>query len=584
MKKMLLILTVACGSFFASAQVSVTGISPAAVVGDYVFEWADPAGGDWACPDFNIGGTFVEDTLALVDDGTPGTNPQGNPISAEGCFPLINGVDVSGKIAVIYRNTCEFGAKALNAQNAGAVGVIIINRDDEVVPMGGGADGLSVTIPVVMLSSSAGQLITNQMLNGSVVMFLGNKLALYANDAGSSQSLMMATRVGSMPKFMADNGYSNMIGIEVTNFGANPNNVTVNATINGPSGEVYNENVGPVSMITGDVLSIFDGEANSFPPFTLPSYEVGDYTLTYTIDLGVADDAPADNVFSTNFSITEEGTNGGVLSLASSSAGNLVSNTYPSNAETDYKACMVYQSTYPSNITGVEGVYFSVGTDTSVNDLLNAEIFVEIFEWNDPWVDVSAGFNGNITFDNLNQVGAASHFPASEDDNEDVIYQALTTPVILQDNQRYLMCLQTFAPEYYFGFDNDIDYNANYSIYLQPISPVNVDGTWYSGWSGTSALSMGLKMAANVGLEEFANVQGNAYPNPANDVVTVSVAAQGNANLTITDVSGKTAYEGAIDLASGKADVNVSALETGMYIFNVKFENGQTSQFNVVKR
>lgn len=581
MKKMLLILTVACGSFFASAQVSVTGISPAAVVGDYVFEWADPAGGDWACPDFNVGGTFVQGPLRLVETGEPGTNPQGNPISQEGCAPLTN--DLTDFIAVIYRNTCEFGAKALNAENAGAIGVIIINRDDEVVPMGGGADGLNVTIPVVMLSSSAGQLITTQMGLGEVVMFLGNKLGLYANDAGSSQSSMMATRVGSMPKFMADNGYSSMIGIEVTNFGSNTNPVTVTAVIDGPSGEVYNETVGPVSMDMGDTLSIFDGNPNSFPQFTMPSYEVGDYTLTYSIDLGVADDAPADNVFSTNFSITEEGSNGGVLSLASSMNGDLVSNTYPSNATTDYKACMVYQSTYPSDITGVEGVYFSVGTDTSVNDLMNAEIFVEIFEWNDPWVDVSGGFAA-VTFDNLNQVGAASHFPASEDDNEDVIYQALNTPVILVDNQRYLMCLQTFAPEYYFGYDNDIDYNANYSIYLQPISPVNVDGTWYSGWSGTSAPTIGLKMASNVGLEEFANVSGNAYPNPANDVVTVSVAAQGNANLTITDVSGKTAYQGAIDLATGTADVNVSSLETGMYIFNVKFENGQTSQFNVVKR
>ena len=62
----------------------------------------------------------------MVDDGLPETNAQGNPISAEGCNPLIN--NLTGKIAVIYRNTCEFGAKALNAQNAGAIGVIIIKN------------------------------------------------------------------------------------------------------------------------------------------------------------------------------------------------------------------------------------------------------------------------------------------------------------------------------------------------------------------------------------------------------------------------------------------------------------------------
>ena len=46
----------------------------------------------------------------FAEDGTTGLNPQGNPISQEGCNPLIN--DLTGKIAVIWRNTCEFGAKA----------------------------------------------------------------------------------------------------------------------------------------------------------------------------------------------------------------------------------------------------------------------------------------------------------------------------------------------------------------------------------------------------------------------------------------------------------------------------------------
>ena len=43
------------------------------------------------------------DTLMFVDDGTPGSNPQGNPVAAEGCNPLVN--NLTGKIAVIYRNT-----------------------------------------------------------------------------------------------------------------------------------------------------------------------------------------------------------------------------------------------------------------------------------------------------------------------------------------------------------------------------------------------------------------------------------------------------------------------------------------------
>jgi hypothetical protein len=39
-----------------------------------------------------------------------------------------------------------------------------------------------------------------------------------------------------------------------------------------------------------------------------------------------------------------------------------------------------------------------------------------------------------------------------------------------------------------------------------------------------------------------------------------------------------------LNLINGKADVNISTLDAGIYIFNVALENGKTSQFNVVKK
>ena len=90
MKKVLLSLLALTTFVFANAQISVRGVSPAAVATNFDFTWADPGGGDWTCPDFNIANTFVEDTLMLVDDGTAGLNPQGNPVSAEGCNPPVS--------------------------------------------------------------------------------------------------------------------------------------------------------------------------------------------------------------------------------------------------------------------------------------------------------------------------------------------------------------------------------------------------------------------------------------------------------------------------------------------------------------
>ena len=56
----------------------------------------------------------MEGTAVLVDDGTAA--------DSLGCGVLVNNAAISGNIAVVYRGTCEFGVKALNAQNAGAIG------------------------------------------------------------------------------------------------------------------------------------------------------------------------------------------------------------------------------------------------------------------------------------------------------------------------------------------------------------------------------------------------------------------------------------------------------------------------------
>ena len=130
MKKILLSALALCLATWSFSQVIFSGISPASIAGNYNFSWAPPTAG-WGSPDFLVPGTFIQGELMIVEDGTPGTNPQGNPVSQEGCSPLTN--NLTGKIAVVYRNTCEFGTKAKNAQDAGAIGVIVLNRDPEVI-------------------------------------------------------------------------------------------------------------------------------------------------------------------------------------------------------------------------------------------------------------------------------------------------------------------------------------------------------------------------------------------------------------------------------------------------------------------
>jgi hypothetical protein len=583
MKKLLLSFAALALTFWSGAQVICAGVSPNSIQGNYQFTWADPASG-WGTPDFLIPGTFIQDTLMMVDDGTPGTNAQGNPISAEGCNPLIN--NLTGKIAVIYRNTCEFGAKALNAQNAGAVGVIVINRDPAVVAMGAGASGVNVTIPVVMIQNTDGLLITNQMLNGPVVMLLGNKTGLFANDGGLTKSTTLISKQGAVPSFLAQNGteFNFDLGTRVYNYGNQAQaGMTLTATVTNPSGVVvYNNSVSNISLASGDSLDVDPTQANTLPQFSLASYPSGRYTLNYTLALAGADDYAADNSMSTVFSIQDSLYSYAQLD-ATTNLPNAGNSYRPSTNNQTYSVCNVINDAHASRI-GAEGIYFSATTSTASGAILTGEeMALYLYKWEDVFVDLN---DANLAFNTLTPVASGYYYYPSDLQGE-VVLGTFTTPVVLTDNQRYLACVQTVNLNLYLGHESNTDYTWNYNYYAQPLTPNESDGAYFAAGFGAdvpSSIAVRVFDANNIGLTESKTIDGVAYPNPATDKVTVSVKGEGVANLSITDISGKKVGSHVLNLNSGSADVSIANLEAGLYIFNVVLENGKTSQFNVVKR
>jgi hypothetical protein len=128
--------------------------SIASIINDYT----ETSG--WGAP-FDEGynyGNFV-----LVDDGSAD--------SEEGCGALINSNDINGNVAVAIRGVCNFSLKALNAQNAGATALIIINNQaGGLNQLGAGADAGQVTIPTVMISQNDGADLLNALSNGETVV------------------------------------------------------------------------------------------------------------------------------------------------------------------------------------------------------------------------------------------------------------------------------------------------------------------------------------------------------------------------------------------------------------------------------
>lgn len=116
-------------------------------------------------PAFDVGGTMYTYNRAA---GSLATVPQsgsgelvatGTPSTANiGCAAPLS-TALSGKIALIRRGTCGFYNKAINAQRAGAIGVVLYNNapgafSPTVTPAPAGAE--PVTIPVAAISLDAG--------------------------------------------------------------------------------------------------------------------------------------------------------------------------------------------------------------------------------------------------------------------------------------------------------------------------------------------------------------------------------------------------------------------------------------------
>lgn len=97
------------------------------------------------------------------------------PSTTDGCTAITN--NVQGKIAFVNRGTCGFAIKVMNAQVAGALGVIVgDNAAGPVVDMAGSGNrpfDLAITIPSGRVTLATGDIIRNALTAGTVNGVLG---------------------------------------------------------------------------------------------------------------------------------------------------------------------------------------------------------------------------------------------------------------------------------------------------------------------------------------------------------------------------------------------------------------------------
>ncbi|MBP8066035.1 MAG: T9SS-dependent M36 family metallopeptidase [Flavobacterium sp.] len=157
--------------------------SPASIAGDYAGRDNNFTTGHVALPDFPAG---ITADIVLYNDGTPDTS--------DACTPAVNAADISGKIAILRRGDCTFVAKVKNAQNAGALAVIVVNNVDGVILMGG--DDPTITIPAISVTNVVGEALITALANGSVNVTLTNRPITFVNSDGDFDNGIIAHEYG----------------------------------------------------------------------------------------------------------------------------------------------------------------------------------------------------------------------------------------------------------------------------------------------------------------------------------------------------------------------------------------------------
>ncbi|MCG8328531.1 MAG: hypothetical protein MI974_12635 [Chitinophagales bacterium] len=434
--------------FIASAQ-SVVINSPTDLIAYYTFEAADFGAG--------LSSDIWTGDAAFIDDDSGAD-------ATQGCGTAIN--DLTGKVALIDRGSCEFAQKCLNAENAGAIAAIVLNdQPGAPIAMGNGAFGSMVTIPCVMLSFEDGQIIRTALENETVNITIG--AFTFENDLSISISDVLVAPVGSYPisQLPQAGDFVFSPGAVVNNIGANEaENITLEATIthtstDGNTTEIYHESISDTTPLLPDSVS----NLLSLPAFDAFNTGIGAYTIDYEVSSMVEDELPADNTYSLDFNITENIYSKAPIDKNTGRPATDIHRTIAGGGEVTFLS--IFDFPHGQGIT-IE----NITCDVVINAPSLADISIEgyIFEWIDDDDD------GNMANDEIELVGISLHtFPSDYgDDQAELVMPVLDvstfeeTGVVIPNNDvSYIVGVRYNGPEtVFFGFNDSYDYSQYHNL------------------------------------------------------------------------------------------------------------------------
>ena len=531
-------------------QVACDILSAGLLQGSFAHTWAEPANGSWDTPNMTFASNRLTGDLVLaLSSGT------GDSLC---CSALLNAAQVQGNVALIYRGTCDYALKARLAQDAGAIGVVIINNvPGPPVEMGGGPYGPQVHIPVFMIRAADGEAWREALDAGaSLSVLLGNKDGYYATDAGIRKEDVLLPTSLALPRWLASQPGDHLVslGAMMHNYGSEPIAVaSLRAVITQDGESVYDEAAGPFQLVAGDSVMVL------LPDWQQSAY-AGRYQLTYQV-LTAGDQHGLDNLFTVALDYGDR------YSLAPTDAtGAPVSSVgmKPAQSNGTYESCVHFRDSHASRIA-VTGIDRQVSVNAPLL-LAGDGVLTRVYEWQDPFdVLEDPGFG----FTQINLVQEAEHVLTAPGNSAQVHFP-FDAPIVLQDDARYLFCTVTNNPTVFFGYFEQVSHAMNEQVFGQPTSPLNNGGDWFLRFTGNPVASLGLRTvdATTIGIDE-ASVPGlSASPNPSSGLFNLVIESPEPVTLVARDALGREVLREWA--TSGRATLDLTDEAPGLYVLTMQ--------------
>lgn len=470
--------------------------------------------------------------------------------------------DLTGKMALIRRGTCDFSLKVYNAQQAGAIGAIIVNHyentDDgatTLVGMLGITNAADVTIPAIFISRATGELITAELDAGNPVNVSFTVNTFY-NPVGSFSWHTPLSEALDVDAFQV-----NFINPDDTD----AQEVTINCTITAPSGEQATLTGTSLVEPLSDSVIVMEGSY-------LPS-ELGEYNVVFNNTL-------TDETVETGFTMTDYtyALDNGDLSLDAGPGMDLFL-----NSNLLYQTANLILCDEDGAVASYASFGLSNAADIFTGDPEADQIAIVLYNGDadgDDFLDFS---ETAPSFDDLQQVAFGTYTITGNETADDLLFVELEdlidgdNLVQLNPNGAYYISIAYdgtlaglgIAPR--FVSSSDIPY-LNF-----PSTPLQLD-QFYTGWADrTVAIRLHLDgFMVPTSTEDLVGLEAekvNVFPNPTQDQLNLQFSLDQTAervDVGVVDIAGKVLarhqYE---QVGEAPVQLDVTNLPSGTYFLSI---------------